>query len=168
QRPSASIIKGVDIPSLSSGAGTPPWHARPPPRRLPRLGSIRGVRRRRGRGDLLDSSVPPVSNRSTHPGGGTRAPRPVPFLPIVQPGLTGSGRTTQRQRGAIVTSNTPLRGALIGCGFVSRFHLEAWARVPGVEIVALCEPDPARLDAAAARAPGARPYGDAERMFEEA
>lgn len=60
-----------------------------------------------------------------------------------------------------------LRGALIGCGFVSRYHLEAWTKVPGVEIAALCEFDPDRLEATAERAPAARRYADAAAMFDD-
>ncbi len=52
----------------------------------------------------------------------------------------------------------PLKGALVGCGQVSRHHLAGWARIPEVELVALCDRDPARLDAAVA--PGARRYHD--------
>jgi predicted dehydrogenase len=33
-----------------------------------------------------------------------------------------------------------LRGALIGAGDVSRFHLEAWARIPDADIVAIADP----------------------------
>src|SRR5262249_21147544 len=56
---------------------------------------------------------------------------------------------------------------LIGCGNVSRFHLDAWARVPGVAITALCETDPTRLEQASERAPGAKRFADAAAMFEE-
>lgn len=38
-----------------------------------------------------------------------------------------------------------LRGALIGCGFFAINHLHAWRDIPGAEIVALCDRDPARL-----------------------
>jgi len=34
----------------------------------------------------------------------------------------------------------PLRGALIGCGFFGRIQYEAWSRIPGVAIVAACDP----------------------------
>ncbi|MBL8223309.1 MAG: Gfo/Idh/MocA family oxidoreductase, partial [Bryobacterales bacterium] len=47
---------------------------------------------------------------------------------------------------------TPLRGAVIGCGFFAQFHLEAWRRIDGVEIVAACDPNIERARAAAARA----------------
>lgn len=63
-------------------------------------------------------------------------------------------------------ASRPLRGALIGCGFVSRHHLAAWARVPGVRLVALCERDPARLTAARAHWPDALPFPDAVELFE--
>ncbi len=33
----------------------------------------------------------------------------------------------------------PLRGAVIGAGYFSRFHLEAWSRIPEVELVAVCD-----------------------------
>ena len=62
----------------------------------------------------------------------------------------------------------PLRGALIGCGFVSQYHLEAWKRVPNAVIVSVCDNDPNRLELAASRAPGATRYDDAARMFNDA
>jgi len=37
----------------------------------------------------------------------------------------------------VATSHRPLRGALLGCGHVSLFHLRAWAQIEGVEITAL-------------------------------
>lgn len=43
---------------------------------------------------------------------------------------------------------TPLRGGLIGCGYVSQFHLEAWKAVAGSNLVAVCDLDPQRLEAA--------------------
>ena len=45
----------------------------------------------------------------------------------------------------------PLQGALIGCGFVSGFHLEGWSRVSQARLAALCDLDPQRLDQAAAK-----------------
>ncbi len=60
----------------------------------------------------------------------------------------------------------PLLGGLIGCGFVSRFHLEAWSRVAGARIVALCDTDPGRLEEAARRVPGARCYTSASQLFD--
>lgn len=55
---------------------------------------------------------------------------------------------------------TPMRGGLIGCGFFAQFHLEAWRRIPGVEIVAAADPDLDRAQDAAKRA-----YSSAEAMF---
>ena len=59
----------------------------------------------------------------------------------------------------------PLQGALIGCGFVSRFHLEGWAKVTQAKLKALCDLDPRRLEQASANAPGARLYTDAATLF---
>jgi predicted dehydrogenase len=66
-----------------------------------------------------------------------------------------------------MTSTTPLQGALIGCGFVSQYHLEAWKKVSGAAITAICEVDAERLEQAGERVPDARRYADAAVMFEE-
>jgi predicted dehydrogenase len=59
----------------------------------------------------------------------------------------------------------PLRGALIGCGFVSGFHLDAWPRVEAARLVALCDVNRPRLEQAAARVSGARIYTSAADLF---
>jgi D-apiose dehydrogenase len=38
------------------------------------------------------------------------------------------------------------RGVLIGCGFFARNHMHAWGVTPGVEIVAVCDRDPAKVE----------------------
>lgn len=43
------------------------------------------------------------------------------------------------------------RGMVIGCGFFAQNHLHAWAEVPGVEIVAVCDVDRDKAAATAAR-----------------
>jgi D-apiose dehydrogenase len=59
-----------------------------------------------------------------------------------------------------------LRGAIIGCGFVSEFHLLGWSRLPEVEICALVDPDRARAEARQARfAPQARIYESIEDLI---
>jgi D-apiose dehydrogenase len=40
-----------------------------------------------------------------------------------------------------------LRGAILGCGMIAEFHLRGWQRIPEVEIVALCDPDPSKVEA---------------------
>jgi predicted dehydrogenase len=57
-----------------------------------------------------------------------------------------------------------LRGAIIGCGFFARNHLNAWNDVVGAKLVAVCDLDPAKAEAAAALT-GARPYTDARAML---
>jgi D-apiose dehydrogenase len=57
-----------------------------------------------------------------------------------------------------------LRGALIGCGFFARNHMRAWAGIDGVEIVAVCDTDPAKALAFADDF-GATAYTDAAIML---
>jgi D-apiose dehydrogenase len=59
----------------------------------------------------------------------------------------------------------PLRGALIGCGFVSRFHFEAWSRVPDAHLTALCDQNAERRVRAGERLRGARTYTDAAELL---
>lgn len=54
-----------------------------------------------------------------------------------------------------------LKGALIGCGFFSQHHQEAWRRMPNVRIVAACDRFIERARTAAPKA-----YVSAEQMFE--
>ena len=42
-----------------------------------------------------------------------------------------------------------LRGTVIGCGFFAENHLNAWATIPDVELVAVCDLDPAKAESAA-------------------
>jgi predicted dehydrogenase len=54
------------------------------------------------------------------------------------------------------------KGAVIGCGFVSRHHLEAWRRMANVRIVAACDSQLER-----ARAVSENAYASAEEMLNE-
>jgi predicted dehydrogenase len=60
----------------------------------------------------------------------------------------------------------PLCGALIGCGYVSRFHLEGWSRVREARLVALCDRDGPAVARANERVPGARVYTEASELLE--
>jgi predicted dehydrogenase len=62
-------------------------------------------------------------------------------------------------------SVVPLRGALIGCGFVAQFHLAAWQEVAEARLEALCDLDPARLMQASSRVPGAQLYREPSALF---
>ena len=44
-----------------------------------------------------------------------------------------------------------LRGTVIGCGFFAENHLNAWASMPDVELVAVCDLDPAKAESAQQR-----------------
>lgn len=58
-----------------------------------------------------------------------------------------------------------LRLAIIGCGFFAQNHLQAWLEIPEVEIVAVCDRDPARAEAARAHFGVAHAYTDAAALF---
>lgn len=58
----------------------------------------------------------------------------------------------------------PYRFAVIGTGFFAQNHLHAWAEIPEVELVAVCDVDDARVQAAA-RDFGGRAYTDAAELF---
>ena len=58
----------------------------------------------------------------------------------------------------------PYRFALIGCGFFAQNHLHAWAEIPEVELVAVCDIDPAKAAAAAAQF-GGTAYTDAAELL---
>ncbi len=57
-----------------------------------------------------------------------------------------------------------LRVGVIGLGVGER-HLEAYARDPRCEVVAVCDRDPARLATVVARAPGARALAEADDLL---
>ncbi|MFA8386367.1 MAG: Gfo/Idh/MocA family protein [Pelagibaca sp.] len=58
----------------------------------------------------------------------------------------------------------PLRIALVGCGLISLYHLQAWRSV-GAEIVALCDTDPAKVKARGAEFGVSRLHTDVAEMF---
>ena len=65
-----------------------------------------------------------------------------------------------------------LRGTLIGCGFFAENHLNAWTSMrdtplEGVELVAVCDLDLTKAEAAAHRFGIPRAYADAETMLAE-
>ena len=61
----------------------------------------------------------------------------------------------------------PVRVALVGCGFFARNHLHAWKDLAaeGAELVAVCDIDPAKAEAAAKEFDVARWYRDFEEML---
>jgi D-apiose dehydrogenase len=58
-----------------------------------------------------------------------------------------------------------MKGALIGCGFFAENQLHAWRDIEGVDIVALCDRDPVRLEFCAEKFGVTRTYTDAAEMF---
>lgn len=59
----------------------------------------------------------------------------------------------------------PLRGVLIGCGFFSDNHMNAWTRQDGVTITAVCDLDEAKANATAQRFGVNNVYTDAQVML---
>jgi len=60
-----------------------------------------------------------------------------------------------------------LKVAVIGAGYFSQFHYDAWSRIADVELVGLCEIDRARAELAAARWSVPRIFDDPETMLRE-
>ena len=54
-----------------------------------------------------------------------------------------------------------LRGAIVGCGYFSQFHIDAWRRMSDVDLVAACDTDISRAQSVAPAA-----YSDARTMLE--
>ncbi len=59
---------------------------------------------------------------------------------------------------------SPLRGALIGCGYVSQFHLRAWTQQTRGRLVAVCDTELSRAQAACAHGV-CTAYGSAAELF---
>jgi len=62
-------------------------------------------------------------------------------------------------------TQSKLRLGVIGCGFFAQNHLNAWKEIPEVEIVAVCDRDAERAEAARERFHAARAYTDPEVML---
>ena len=60
-----------------------------------------------------------------------------------------------------------MRIGIIGAGYFARFQIEAWQRLVGADLVALCDLDEAKLAEASAIAPKATRYTDATTMLDE-
>jgi len=61
-----------------------------------------------------------------------------------------------------------VRVATLGAGYFSRFHHEAWARIPQVGLAGVCDLDPARAAAFAKEFGAERAYDDLATMLREA
>ena len=61
---------------------------------------------------------------------------------------------------------TPLRGVAVGAGYFSHFHYDAWGRVSGAALVALCDTSRERAEQASRRYQVGRVYTDVAAMLE--
>lgn len=64
-------------------------------------------------------------------------------------------------------TDEPMQGGLIGCGFFAQNHLHAWGDVEDAGLIAVCDRDRAKAEAAAAKFDVAHVYDDAAQMFAE-
>ena len=68
---------------------------------------------------------------------------------------------------APISSHSPrLRGAVVGAGYFSQFHFDAWDRIPDVDLVAVCDSDETRARQVAASHRIAHVYQDVSSMLE--
>src|ERR1035437_8667575 len=74
---------------------------------------------------------------------------------------------SQSSGGTMSLEQQPLRLAVIGCGFFAQNHLHAWRAIKAVELVAVCDIDPAKARAAAAAFGGRASAEAAERVAHE-
>ncbi|MEM6688180.1 MAG: Gfo/Idh/MocA family oxidoreductase [Planctomycetota bacterium] len=65
------------------------------------------------------------------------------------------------------TEAKPLRGAVIGAGYFSHFHYDAWNRIDGVEIVACCDQDEKKLAEVASKYGISKTYTHYGKMLDE-
>lgn len=63
--------------------------------------------------------------------------------------------------------NRGLRGVAVGAGYFSRFHYDAWTRIPDVRLVALCNRDRPRAEAVAQQFGVPKIYADVGAMLDE-
>ncbi len=57
------------------------------------------------------------------------------------------------------------RVAVMGAGYFSQFHLHGWQHMPGIELVAVCDLDEQKAQAAAAQFGAAHAYSSAQEML---
>jgi predicted dehydrogenase len=74
--------------------------------------------------------------------------------------------TSSWRRSRAGDANDQIGIGIVGCGIRGTQHLHAFAKVPNVRIVGLCDPDRKRLSEAAVFAPGAQQWTDLRAMFE--
>ncbi|ART63232.1 Gfo/Idh/MocA family protein [Kushneria marisflavi] len=60
-----------------------------------------------------------------------------------------------------------MKGALIGCGFFAENQMKAWQSLPEVEIVAVCDPDPARREHFQTHFGVTQTFAEAQALFEQ-
>jgi predicted dehydrogenase len=59
------------------------------------------------------------------------------------------------------------RGALVGCGYYSRFHIEGWRQLEGASLVSVCDLDADRAHRTAAEIGDVTAYADLDEMLDQ-
>ncbi|MEQ8815642.1 MAG: Gfo/Idh/MocA family oxidoreductase [Thalassobaculum sp.] len=65
-----------------------------------------------------------------------------------------------------MTASAPLRIGLVGAGMISGYHLTAWRRCPGAEVVAIADPSEAAARGRAGEFAVAQVFADADAMMD--
>ena len=62
---------------------------------------------------------------------------------------------------------SPTRVGLVGAGYFARFHQDAWLRLSGAELVAVCDADESRLRSALADVPGGQGFSTLGQLLDQ-
>ena len=65
-------------------------------------------------------------------------------------------------------SESPIRVGVVGAGYFAQFHLDAWSRLPGVTLAAVCDQNAENLAPARQHYPHAQTFTHAEQMLTDA
>ncbi len=112
----------------------------------------------------------PPAKKKTPPA--AAAPKPAPARstppgPSKKPAAAPS--RASKPRAAAASRPKPVRVAIVGTGGMANRHAELYRQIPGVELVAGCDVDPARAEAFCAKhgIPAAGAYTDFARLLED-
>lgn len=81
-------------------------------------------------------------------------------------GLTATSALTARSWGQVAGANSDIRVAVVGFGGQGLGHINAFSKMPGVRLVALCDVDQATLDGQVSKNKGTQGYTDIRNMLE--
>lgn len=65
----------------------------------------------------------------------------------------------------MATTKSTVRVAMVGAGYFAWFHADAWSRISGVELAAICDREPGKAAELARPYPGTRAFQDLDEML---